>query len=296
GSSIDLLLHGSEQFPALSCSEEPCVKFCDGPISFKAGKKHFGGSCHGLVINHNKFILFSELPGAKNVVVQTSANLTHNQLRNYNDLIIFRDDEVLYDGFMQYWKSLLKDDTKLTAFKTLVDRNHVKVYFFPRLIGSDPVLKLLKRVSCQIPGSMVRVSEASFTRKDIAKELQRLSGEGCDVKVIARLDQRVHSPSKGVIKALGADMKILPFKGKLESEKLANTIHTKLMLIDASIDGSPERIPVVLTGSHNLDLFSLKTNDEVLMEVHDRAIFQRYLQFWNQILADAESANIQFVQ
>jgi len=164
------------------------------------------------------------------------------------------------------------------------------------LIGSDPVLKLLKRVSCQIPGSMVRVSEASFTRKDIAKELQRLSGEGCDVKVIARLDQRVHSPSKGVIKALGADMKILPFKGKLESEKLANTIHTKLMLIDASIDGSPERIPVVLTGSHNLDLFSLKTNDEVLMEVHDRAIFQRYLQFWNQILADAESANIQFVQ
>jgi phosphatidylserine/phosphatidylglycerophosphate/cardiolipin synthase-like enzyme len=49
---------------------------------------------------------------------------------------------------------------------------------------------------------------------------------------------------------------------------------------------------VVLTGSHNLDLFSLRGNDETLIEVRDQQIYDQYNQFLDQILFDARSAGL----
>jgi phosphatidylserine/phosphatidylglycerophosphate/cardiolipin synthase-like enzyme len=62
------------------------------------------------------------------------------------------------------------------------------------------------------------------------------------------------------------------------------------MLIDASVDRSSERRPYVITGSHNLDFFSLHTNDETMLIIQDRATFDSYLDFWNRIDTDARAS------
>ena len=71
-----------------------------------------------------------------------------------------------------------------------------------------------------------------------------------------------------------------------------NSIHTKMILIDAAMEGSDERVQIVLTGSQNLDIYSLKTNDECQMEIRDPQIYSQYLGFWEKILQDAKNAGL----
>ena len=279
-----------------------CLKFCKGPLSplikLTGIKKEYplGNSCRGLIINHNKLFLFSELnDGSKDVVAQTSANMAENMMNMYNDLILVKNDLAFFKGFNEYWDRLKKDHTVFfkDSFHNLETADKkVKAYFFPRMTGSDPVLNLLKRVNCNLPGSSIRVLQSVFTRKSVAQQMKKLESEGCALQVITRIDPVAFSPGKGVVQALGNSMIVLAFDGKLPEEKQPNSSHTKLVLINASIDNSPEKAAVVLTGSHNLDLFSLRTNDETLLEIRDQEIFDKYDAFISQYLDDARAANV----
>ena len=280
-----------------------CVHFCEGPlegplklVGIKKENYTLGGSCRGLAINHNKLFLFSQLSdGSSSVIAQTSANMNQGQLKMYQDMMILKGDQELFTEFSKYWARLVLDKTVLfkKSYPTVHAKNlPVSVYFFPRFTGSDPVLELLKRVNCKLPGSGIRASQAAFTRSKVAKEMKRLKDEGCSLQVIARVDPKQFSPSASVKKSLGDSLLVLPYEGKLPEEQSENSIHTKIVMINASIDNSATKIPVVLTGSHNLDLFSLRTNDEVLIEVRDQETYNRYNQFLDQILFDARSAGI----
>jgi phosphatidylserine/phosphatidylglycerophosphate/cardiolipin synthase-like enzyme len=303
GHAINILVN------EIQCKEaNDCVHFCEGPLEKplkalgikKDNGYKLGGSCRGLVINHNKLFLFSQLnDGSHSVVAQTSANMNQGQLMMYQDLMILKNEPELFAEFSKYWSRLLLDKTVLfkKSFPTVHSKKlPVSVYFFPRFTGSDPVLELLKKVNCRLPGSEIRAAQSAFTRAKVAKEMAKLAKEGCSVKIISRIDPAQFSPSGGVRKALGANMVILPFEGKSPEEKNVNSIHTKIVMINASIDNSPEKIPVVMTGSHNLDLFSLRTNDEVLIEVRDQATYDRYSQFLDGILNDALAAGVQLFQ
>lgn len=291
GNATSIVLNGENGSEGLKCSDDSCIKFCKGPIHFKLKKKSFGGSCNGFVINHNKFFLFSKLTdGAENVVVQSSENITDGQMHMYNDLIVIKNDRGLYNGFMDYWGSLYRNHFRLSHYKDAVGDGPVEAKFFPRYLGRDPVVQMLDRVSCKIPGSVIRVSAADFTRLDVAARLRDRAKEGCDVKVISRFEPRMMSPGKGVGKRLGRNMIILPYLGKSLEYQAKNSIHTKLMIINASVDGSAEKRAFVLTGSHNLDFFSLHTNDETMLVIEDQKTFDQYLDFWNRINADAHAA------
>jgi hypothetical protein len=302
GSAVNQLVSGFDGNDGLRCSGEDCVKFCHGPlqgaIKLLKIKKNYplGGSCRGLVINHNKLFLFSELTdGSKNIVAQTSANMMAGQLKMYNDLIIIKNEENFFNGFMDYWQKLKGDKTVLLkkSFPTIHgEGDKLTSYFFPRMVSQDPVLELLKRVNCHLPNSSIRASQAAFTRSKVAREMERLKAEGCSLQVIARIDPTQSSPGKDVRQILGSDLVVLPFRGSTPEEQADNSIHTKVVLIDASIDGSAEKIPVVLTGSHNLDLFSLRTNDETLIEIRDQTVFNSYQLFLDRILDDARSAGL----
>lgn len=305
GSAVNMLVHGFDGNEGLRCANEAsedCVKFChgplEGPIKLLKLKKNYqlGGSCRGLVINHNKLFLFSELQdGSKNVIAQTSANMQTHQLEMYNDLVIIKNDEAFFDGFMDYWNKLHTDRTVLLkkSFPNIHSQDsRLTSYFFPRLVSKDPVADLLKRVDCHIPGSTIRASQAAFTRSKVAKEMKRLKDEGCSLQVIVRIDPAQHSPARDVRETIGTDMVVLPYKGTGPGEESVNSIHTKIVLIDAAIDGSSEKIPVVLTGSHNLDLFSLRTNDETLIQIRDQDVFNSYMRFLDRILSDAQAAGV----
>ena len=289
----------------LQCAPgEECIKFCKGPLSplikLTGLKKAYplGNSCRGLIINHNKLFLFSELnDGSKYVIAQTSSNMAENMLNMYNDLILIKNDAKFFQGFNEYWAKLKENHTIFfkDSFHNLESADKtVKAYFFPRMTGSDPVLSLLKRVNCKLPGSSIRVLQSAFTRKNVAQEMKKLESEGCSLQVITRIDPIASSPGKGVAQVLGSSMVVLAFNGNGPEERQPNSSHTKLVLINASIDNSPEKIGVVLTGSHNLDLFSLRTNDETLLEIRNQDVFEKYDAFISQYLDDAKAAHVRF--
>jgi len=297
GNGVDLLVNGSEETGRLICKTKPCVRFCSGPLHVKIKGQTFGGSCNGLVINHNKFLLFSKLmDGSENVVAQSSSNLEDEQMHDYQDLVIIRGDRGLYEGYLDYWQQQNRDKTHyLDTHKDAVGDGSVVAKFFPRVIARDPVMQLLRRVSCEPAGSMIRVAEADINRLNVAARLRDLAKAGCDVKVITRIDPEMFSPTVGVVKRLGSNILILPFQGKTALDRAVNTIHTKLILIDAAIDGSTERRQMVVTGSHNLDFFSLHTNDETLLEIEDTPLYSTYLAFWNRINSEARASGMRLL-
>lgn len=304
GNSLYTLIHGGfEGHPdGLRCASGECVKFCTGflgiPLSLTGVSKEnvLGMGCSGVVVNHNKFFLFSELnTGDKNVVAQTSANMTSGQLGHYNDLLIVKNDKVFFEGLMGYWENLKKDNTAIfeKAYETVAtDEGRLKAYFFPRSFSKDPVLSVLKKVSCKLPNSTIQASQSVFSRSKVAKQMARLRSEGCKLRIITRDDPKQFSPSKKVIQHIGDDLIVLPYQGKEVDAKSENSIHTKIILINASINNSSEKIPIVMTGSHNLDFPSLRTNDEILIEIHNQRLFDLYNNFLDKIIIDAKAAGI----
>lgn len=305
GTPLNILVYGFTGYAeGLRCAAgQQCVKMCRGPLAGPIGllglkKNHdLGNGCSGLIANHNKFFLFSELEdGTKDIVAQTSANMADGQLKMYNDLLLIKNDAGFFEDFMHYWAKLKDDRTVLLrrAFRTIEsEEGLLKSYFFPRLVSKDPVKELLKKVSCHLPGSVIKASQSAFTRSGVAREMARLRSEGCELMVIARIDPVQRSPGRRVVRAIGDDdLHVLPYRGRGEGEQAENSIHTKIVMVNASIDGSEEKIPVVLTGSHNLDLFSLRGNDETLIEVRNQEVYDAYDAFLTQILEDARSAGI----
>lgn len=295
GTGIFLLANGSPETGQLVCKSGSCLKFCHSPIKFRIHGMPFGGACNGTVINHNKFILFSKLStGAENVVAQSSSNLENEQLHDYNDLVIVKNDQGLFNGFLAYWENLKRNHVRIVPFHDAVGDGNVVAKFFPRIITGDPVMQALKRVNCSLPNSHILVSEADINRLNFASLLRRLSDAGCDVKVITRLDPEMLSPIVGIPKRLGSHLMMIPFLEKNGDIALRNTIHTKLILIDASIDGSKEKRTLILTGSDNMDFFSLHTNDETILEIEDGALFNSYVKFWNRLRSDIINDHVKY--
>lgn len=301
GHAINILVNG------LNCNlenQQGCIKFCDGPLSgilapFKLKKDYpLGRSCRGVGTNHNKFFLFTELSdGSRDIIAQTSASLSDGQLRLYNDLLIIKNDVVLFNGLVDYWHKLKGDRTVLKkSFPTLIsDESSAKAYFFPRKFSNDPVLVLLSKVRCHLPGSSIRVLQSSFSLVYLANQMKKLASQGCALQVVARIDPRQRSLPDEVKSALGEHLTILPFRGKKSHEKSFNSIHSKVILINASIDDSPEKTAVVLTGSLNLDYVSVNHNDETLFEIRNLELFKKYDNYMDQILSDAEAAGVKTI-
>jgi phosphatidylserine/phosphatidylglycerophosphate/cardiolipin synthase-like enzyme len=284
GSAANILFKGYEplQLPKLSCTTSECIKFCQVLITSK-------GSCRGIINNHNKFIIFSELNnGIKNVVAVSSANWTAGQLNNYNDLVIFNDDAKLYANTLNYWNGLRSSKVKVPL---ILEGDLAQIYTFPNH-KFDPVLDLLNRVTCQIPGSKVRVLQSRFTnsRSKIAQRLVQLAHDGCDVSVITRNEPDMDSPGTKIRKILGGLMGVLKYR--LPNGDGLSSIHSKLVLIDASVDNSTAKEKIVLAGSHNLNGSSLTRNDELLAQIEDTEIYAKYFNFWNRVHSDAVAADM----
>jgi len=170
--------------------------------------------------------------------------------------------------------------------------NHNKFALFSELedgsrwvvVGADPVLDILDGVECD-DDSLIRVAHSRFEaqRSNVAKRLRTLAEHGCDVHVIARSEPGKRSPGTSVVDELEDLITVLPYKGP-ELRGRRNALHTKLILIKARYRGSEEPHHIVLTGSHNLSITSLRLNDEVLLRIDDEAVFDSYAGFWESII------------
>lgn len=279
------ILEGSKELK--ECPWGNCIKKCSlGGLGINA--------CGSRIYNHNKFYAFSELSdGRKNVILQSSSNLHEGQRQHYNDMLVISDNEALYQAYKNYWHAMRRKKAHF-AGPTVEISPDLKMHVFP--MKKDPIENTLKKVKCDAD-SRIRVVHSRFTKKrlGVAKELVRLSQEGCDVKVISRNDVSVNkplypdSPSEEIIDELAGLMYILPYKEDVDGQRWKkgdprrNALHSKVILIDAPMGPSNERQQWVLTGSHNLDGASLNLNNEIMLEIADKELHRTYSQSWQRL-------------
>jgi phosphatidylserine/phosphatidylglycerophosphate/cardiolipin synthase-like enzyme len=238
-----------------------------------------GLACIGTGIHHNKFLLFSELcDGSRDVVVQSSANFTNPQLRAHNNSVIIRDDAALFAAYEAYWDELHAQKTDLEYYVSARGDTGTEAFFFPRGEGggdpapaTDTAAQLFGNIDCT-ESSRVRVAMAYWTgpRAYLVDALRAKHDQGCDVRII--VDDVASSAF---------------LQDHLQSTMPAGTflitpgVHHKYFLADTTYLGAARKI--VWTGSHNFTGPALRTNDEVLLQIEDDAIFEAFEEDWNAI-------------
>ena len=241
---------------------------CDAP----------GTACVGSGIMHHKTFLFSALSdGSRNVVMQSSHNLTNNQLNLHNNAVVIRGDTALYNAYLRTWNDLFADVENPNYYR-IDDGALARVYFFPRNDGGDTVVSILDNVRCDAT-SRIRVEMAFFTdaRRDIATALAARQREGCDVRVVVG-DAEIPLGSAVASTLTGAGVRLTRYPARTGGW----TIHSKYLLIDAPyVDAGPHR-RLVFTGSHNWTGPALTINDETLLRVEDDGVFAAYLADWER--------------
>lgn len=239
------------------------------------------GGCIGIKINHNKFILFSELDdGSQNVVLQSSANLTNPQIVLYNNTVVIRDDQKLYDAYLNYWADLKAQRQDPNYYHKVVGSTGTKAYFFPRNTG-DTVVNLINNLDCSEPDGQIRVAMAFFakSRRAVAEALVGQKRAGCRVQVLLG-DEELDSTTVQILEDDGVDTLVYTLTNGV-------TIHSKYMLLDGHyID---KRQKLVFTGSHNYTISGLERNDETLLKINDSDIYEAFLDNW-QLMHERQQA------
>lgn len=234
------------------------------------------GGCHGGSINHNKFFLFSKLSdGSKDVVVQSSANLTNLQLRKNNNMVVIRNDAELYNAYHIYWHDLYREMENLDYYWDTGEDSLSRAWFFPRQEGDgrtgakDTIVEILDGVRVA-SDSQIRVAMAIWTdaRIGIANRLVALKAEGVDVRVMINPD-KTGDKVIAILEAGGVPVIRYP------------QVHSKYMLIDHGLGRRQERL--VYTGSHNYTDPALRSNDETLLRLDEPDIYGAFLQDWNNM-------------
>jgi phosphatidylserine/phosphatidylglycerophosphate/cardiolipin synthase-like enzyme len=223
--------------------------------------------CIGPEFNHNKFFLFSATRGARNMVVQTSANATDGARdTQWNDALVLQDPAV-YAGYLAYFRDLVAQHHSADYHRT-VQAGKYRLDFFPWSSG-DPISQALDQVSCA-GGTRLRLSLGHFTWGPIARRLWKLDNEGCRVQIVFDIVGPV------VIQAL---TKKGGRNGNPETRYLTEGgpttyAHSKYLLIDGQYQGKPQK--VVFTGSNNYTTVGFHGHDEAMITVADPQLETEY--------------------
>lgn len=291
--AVEYLLNGDENVAGMKgvkCSFGYYLKIC-------------GMGCSAPAFNHNKFFLFSELSdGSKNISIHTSNNFWPSERNNFNDFLIIKNDLNLYSSLRKYWLTLQRG--KRNPRLPLKVSENMNLHTFPKPLFAKlkrgekrklarPVKNLFNSVKC-LPGSRVHIAHSRFTnaRASIADILVKLKKQGCDVKLFIKNDVSndkigpikiiADSPGTKVISKLGDILYFFPYEEGVNGrpyqtgDLIRNALHSKIILIDAIIGDNPMPRKLVVVGTHNFDMPSLKLNNEIMLEIFDDNLFDEY--------------------
>ncbi|MFF0450910.1 phosphatidylserine/phosphatidylglycerophosphate/cardiolipin synthase family protein [Streptomyces sp. NPDC004609] len=228
-------------------------------------------------INHNKFFTFSRVgdagAGADDVVIQTSANQTLENMKYWNNAYTVVGNKALYTAYNKYFDDLAamrKNPNYFTSGKVGTE----KYYFLPQSTG-DVVVDILGNVSC---AGRTKVSVAAFAlhRDEVASALGSLADQGCDVRI-------VYANSNDADKLAG--------HGNIALRQLKTSdgylVHSKYLLIDGTY-ANKANTQWTFTGSHNLDQSSLRENDEALLRLEGKAPYDAYQKNFTSLFNQAQ--------
>ncbi|PJE95424.1 hypothetical protein CUT44_23695 [Streptomyces carminius] len=237
-------------------------------ICADACMRHPDGEWKGSM--HNKFFVFKK--GDTKLVLQTSMNLSSWQAQHAQNLLIVRDDSELFAGYVNYWRRLYAqdwtwegvtwDDEDKSPFG---GNGHSRAYFFPQY-GKQPLVGVLAGVTdCASGNDRVWMQASLFDNsdhsRDVIRELARLRGIGCDVKVIVQ-------------EASGRDRLLdngIP-DGDISCD---GWHHNKLLLIDAKYAGEWRK--AVFAGSYNVTSNSNYRANDAMLRIIDGWVTNRYI-------------------
>lgn len=224
-------------------------------------------SCIGTKGQHNKFYLFSRSGGARDVVVQSSANLTDLNARTYwNNATTLVGNRRLYQAYNAYFSDLAAeraDDDYYRTTTTGMPGGMVRAYFFPRAEG-DHVLDILGRVNCRGGAAIhIGMSEWDNDRIAVPRRLVELARQGCEVKI-------VHGPMTPEVLAVLAAEPRIQVRALTDADALPGYLHSKYFLI------RDRKERWVFTGSPNWNVTSLRRNDEAMIQTNIRSVYDAY--------------------
>jgi phosphatidylserine/phosphatidylglycerophosphate/cardiolipin synthase-like enzyme len=227
-------------------------------------------------INHNKFVLFSDLSGdAREVVLQSSANFTELQLSRNNNLLVFRNRPNLYMAYLRYWNDMATCLPDPAYYRSTGRTTPVTAWFFPRASGNgvtgtdDTILEILSGINTSAGGS-IRIAMATWSnmRTAIASRLAALHSAGMDVAVLVNPSETATEVTS-ILESAGVPL------------RRYQPVHSKYMTIDAEWQGI--RRQLVVTGSHNFTGPALNSNDEIILRLENPKLFDAFLIDWSRL-------------
>ena len=237
----------------------------------------------GTAINHDKFVLFSEifLPNgiARDVVFSTSHNFILAGTKKIQDAVVLSNKK-LYEAFLNNWNEIAlraKSGMKNFTYKE-VDLDSLRAYFFPRRKNGawdvvDTYLEIFDKIS-DYSTANVRVVMSDWSRVEVAEKLTELQKKGVKVEVIAK--DKSGDPileELDRLKAAGGYVKVIKMSEKNN--------HSKITLIRGTWEGKPQKL--VFTGSHNYTYNALKNNNEVLLMLRNDKFFKDYNDYFEEL-------------
>ncbi|OEU97789.1 hypothetical protein AN217_07905 [Streptomyces qinglanensis] len=259
------------------------------------GKSCLGRPGAGPSIAHNKFWLFSHTGGLRNVVVQTSSNLsTGSYTKFWNDALVVSQAR-LHAAYSRYFDTAAAADWRDWRYTRTAAAPYTG-YFFPRPDGGDTVRALLDNVTCRWSDARgshrtsVRLAMFKLTRQGVADKLAELQRQGCAVDIVyAESDSADSTGSPGTWEALhapgGPAVRCLHYDDDGDPATSREVVHSKTLLISGRYAGAAAAL--VWTGSHNYSGPALTKNDETLLKVDDPAVHDAYLRRFLRLRAAA---------
>lgn len=259
-----------------------------------ANKSCLGDPKYGKSIMHNKFWLFSQVEGARDVVVQTTSNSTPSaHTKFFNDALQLPNNPTMYDAYADYFTDMIRKDWRNWDYRTVSDGVY-KAYFFPRsgtVNETDTMYSVLNNVTCNYKDAAgvarhtnVRASIFKITRKQIADKLVSLKKAGCTVSIVyAETDsaksqggtpgtwEALHKSGGPTMRCFNDDRDPLRPGSKLVTPYI---IHSKYLLIDGKYDGELDKLS--FTGSQNYTAPALRENDEAIVKIDDDSVHDAY--------------------
>ncbi|WP_299703112.1 phosphatidylserine/phosphatidylglycerophosphate/cardiolipin synthase family protein [uncultured Pontibacter sp.] len=238
-----------------------------------------------IAINHNKFVLFSEVHTKagieKNVVFQTSHNFNLSDTRKIQNAVTIAHTG-LYQAFRTYWEDMkAKAETGMKDFEYREYHDPaigIEAHFLPKrkngtAYGGDTIVELLDEIENPATATVrIGMSDWTSTRMNIVQKLSELRAQGARVEVIVK-----SSIAEDILQALreleqqGAYLKVY---NMTSSSQTKVNIHSKFIMIDGDLKG--KRTKLLLTGSHNFTQNALRNNNEVMIKFWDSPLYQKY--------------------
>ncbi len=265
-------------------------------------QKGSGGACISDGKNHNKYLLFSRIcrNGVKSngkcarspdsnlsyyedIVMQTSLNLTYDQLNSYNTGTVLIGNRKIYETYFKYfnYKAYYAPVGPKTNFKFSValpqtEGTHFTFHGLPRLkkdtVADDALISEISKVTCRVAQyngktypTIIRISNAHWTASSrgtmIVNKLSELQKQGCDIRILGSASlsdypSAKYKPTHDKIMQAG-----LNIKSFIKTKNSYGDLHAKYMVIEEP-QQLKNAVTTVMYGSMSFTNPAQTRNDE----------------------------------